>query len=407
MNSNNQNMIIRVLEENLEATDEIEWLDEDALVPIDDLIEEMPLNAILSDAQSKEDRSANEEKSINKTLAEMSFMEANDLLANGNYEMASERYQEALKYSPDNTIYQRKLHEVSELIKAKITNNPSRYATAKIPVVSPLKHTVETHQVNKPSSQIHNKEDKDNKGVSENSITETLAEMAFMEANDLVAKGDYLAAIDRYREAIKYAPTNNDYATKLANVLNESKTAKTALLKKPEAAAELVEDSHEEKPHSHKPSKSSKSSRLKKDANTIDTDTPLSLGSKKPSRSKNYVLVVILLGVIITSVALFYQSTKVTLTLVQLSFPTDQAKLSKNQLDFEWQSKGDNFLFQIEYLGDVIVEAYTTETRYKLSENQTKLIKTKINYKWRVTPVDFKGQPIPHKTEEKWFEVIQ
>ncbi len=406
IDAGNQNIIVRVLDENLEMVDDLEWLDETDLVPIDDLVvlEESSTNKTLIENQHLEKPLANEEKSINKTLAEMSFMEANELFANGNYEVASNRYREASNYCPDNIVYKNKLEEILRLIQEKKSPTNGKYSTAKLNNAFLLKPS-ELSEAKKAELDTAYKNLKD---TSEISINETLAEMSFMEAEDLVIKGDFIAAIERYKEAVNYSPNNNLYTSKLNAVLNELKTSKTTALKKTDVeTSEKPSNIQEEKPSSQlNKHKKSKTANLKTSISTVGIDTPLSLGNKKTTRSKNYVLLVILLAVIATSFALMYQSTKVTLTLVQLSFPTNQAKLNKNQLEFEWQSKGDNFLFQIEYLGENIVEAYTQETRYKLSDAQIKLIKPKTSYKWKVVPVDFKGQVVPHKGEEKWFEVV-
>jgi hypothetical protein len=129
--------------------------------------------------------------------------------------------------------------------------------------------------------------------------------------------------------------------------------------------------------------------------------------SKKPKTSKTAFLFTVAAALFILTASLFYQSKNVSLTEVTLSYPTDQARLNKKQLEFEWKSVGDRFLLEIESGGKPVVKAYAQETRYKLTPDQVNLIDTKINYKWKVTPVDFKGEPIPHKTEEKWFEVVQ
>ena len=231
-----------------------------------------------------------------------------------------------------------------------------------------------------------------------------------MEANELLDAGNMMGAIERLREAVKYDSDNSVYATKLASVLAESKTAKTTQLKKadlPKSALALLPND-EEKPTPTK----GKTSKLSKNLKTIEEsnlDSPLSttISSKKTKTSRRSFIAIVISSIVISLVAIFYQSQTVVLTLVSLSYPTDQAKLNTNQLEFEWKSTGSKFLFQIESLGKVIVSVYTEETRYKLTLEQVKLFKLKTDYKWRVVPVDFKGQELPSKVQERWFEVVQ
>jgi tetratricopeptide (TPR) repeat protein len=345
------------------------------------------------------------EVNINSTLAEVSFMEANELIAKGDYLTAIKFYQDAVIYEPNNQIYRQKLAQALELAKNKqATTNTAKKMTGKeLQNLTNLSNSSKTSE--KASSSNNKKEEK-----APESVNETLAAVSFMEASELLDTGNIMSAIDRLREAVKYDPNNSVYATKLASVLAESKIAKTSSLKKsdlPKAALALLPED-EEKPASISKGKTTK---LSKKLKTVEDspDSPLSttISSKKTRTSRRSFIATVISLVVISLVAIFYQSQTVVLTPVKLSYPTDQAKLNTNQLEFEWQSMGNKFLFQIESLGKVIVSVYTEETRYKLTDQEIKLFKLKTDYKWRVVPVDFKGQELPSKVQERWFEVIQ
>lgn len=341
------------------------------------------------------------EININTTLAEVSFMEANELLAKGDYLNAIKFYQDAINYEPNNQTYRQKLAQASDLAKNKqSTTNSAKKMTSKL--LQDLTN----------SSNPANSNNLANKKVEKEpaSVNETLAAVSFMEANELLDAGNMLGAIERLREAVKYDPNNSVYATKLASVLVESKTAKTTQLKKadlPKSALALLPND-EEKPAPTK-GKTSKLSKNLKTTEESNLDSPLSttISSKKTKTSRRSFIAIVISSIVISLVAIFYQSQTVVLTPVSLSYPTDQAKLNTNQLEFEWKSTGSKFLFQIESLGKVIVSVYTEETRYKLTSEQVKLFKLKTDYKWRVVPVDFKGQELPSKIQERWFEVVQ
>ncbi|MFY9223367.1 MAG: hypothetical protein WAQ98_11905 [Blastocatellia bacterium] len=341
------------------------------------------------------------EININITLAEVSFMEANELLAKGDYLNAIKFYQDAINYEPNNPAYRQKLAQASDLAKNKqSTTNSAKKMTSKL-----LQNLTNSSNPANSNNLANKKAEKEPA-----SVNETLAAVSFMEANELLDSGNMMGAIERLREAVKYDSDNSVYATKLAYVLLESKTAKTTQLKKadlPKSALALLSDD-EEKPAPTK----GKTSKLPKNFKNIEEsspDSPLSttISSKKTKTSRRSFIAIVISSIVISLVAIFYQSQTVVLTPVSLSYPTDQAKLNTNQLEFEWKSTGSKFLFQIESLGKVIVSVYTEETRYKLTPEQVKLFKLKTDYKWRVVPVDFKGQELPSKVQERWFEVVQ
>lgn len=345
------------------------------------------------------------EVNINSTLAEVSFMEANELLAKGDYLTAIKFYQDAVGYEPNNQIYRQKLAQASELAKNKqATTNTAKKMTGK--ELQNLTNLSNSNKTSEKTSSANNKKEEKVPG----SVNETLAAVSFMEASELLDAGNMMSAIERLREAVKYDPNNSVYATKLASVLAESKIAKTSQLKKsdlPKSALALLPDD-EEKPVTTK----GKTSKLSKNFKTLEEsnpDSPLSttISSKKTKTSRRSFIATVISLVVISLVAILYQSQTVVLTPVKLSYPTDQAKLNTNQLEFEWQSMGNKFLFQVESLGKVIVSVYTEETRYKLTDQEIKRFKLKTDYKWRVVPVDFKGQELPSKVQERWFEVIQ
>src|SRR5205823_3979108 len=55
----------------------------------------------------------------------------------------------------------------------------------------------------------------------QDNIKKTLAEMGFIEANERLANGDRPGAISHYRDALNYAPDNESYYLRLAEVLAE------------------------------------------------------------------------------------------------------------------------------------------------------------------------------------------
>ena len=412
---------IRVIEESELLDNELENLDITAMMAIDEI-----------HAQEKNLKTNVKPLSIlpqpldfHFTLAEMSMIEGSELLAVGSYEMAIDRFREAIKYSPNNKNYQSKLLEAMELAKLK-NSTPVKNTTGKLssnvepPPTAKKKAIRQVIKISNPSpNPFKNTQEvsigEPLKDTQEVSINETLAEMSFIEANDLLAEGDFSAAIERFREAIKYSPNNARYTQKLNSVLSESKANKTATLKSLEPTKEMTkEDTNKNTKLLKTPATSTvpKSQAITKadtkaeKAEKAEIEGPI-ITSNKPKISKNAFLSIAALIVLICSVALFYQSTTLSIILVKQSYPSDQAKLNKHQLEFEWQSAGNRFLIEIESIGKPIVKAYTEETRYKLTSGQINTIKIDTNYKWRVIPVNFKGEPLPYKTEEKWFEVVQ
>ncbi len=61
-----------------------------------------------------------------------------------------------------------------------------------------------------------------------NHTNEILAEMCFLEAEDLSSRGDHVSAISSYQQACKYAPTKVNYYLKLIDLLSEDDTVKKA-----------------------------------------------------------------------------------------------------------------------------------------------------------------------------------
>lgn len=406
---------IRVIEEgeilDNELDNELEILDITAMVAIDEIeAQEKTLKT-----NTKPLPTFTEPLDFNSTLAEMSIIEGGELLAVGSYEMAIERFHEAIRYSPNNKSYQSKLLEAMELAKLK-NPTPVKNITGKLngKVESPQQATIrEVAKVSNPAPIKDTQEIFINdplKDTQEVSINETLAEMSFIEANELLAKGELSAAIERFREAIKYSPDNALYAKKLNSVLSELKTNKTAGLKPLDPTKEMSKEDTKKNTKTLKPIVPSAllDSQAITKAEKAEIEGPITITtSSRPKTSKNAFLSIVVIIVLICATALFYQSRTASLIFIKQSYPLDQAKLNKQQLEFEWQSSGNRFLIQIEFVGKPIVQAYTEETRYKLTSDQINTIKIDTNYKWRVVPVNFKGEPLPYKTEEKWFEVVQ
>lgn len=426
---------IKVVEENEMLDDDLEMFDVTTLMLMEEQ-EQIAPSLKPNLIKVKPSPTFAEPVDFNSTLAEMSVIEGNELLALGNYEMAVERFREAVKYNPNSKQYQAKLLEATEHAKSKAL--PAKSTTSKLTAridslsVASLQKQ-ELPKISIPTSVKDTQEiliyefkntqeiaiSQSLKDTQEVSINETLAEMSFIEAEDLLSRGDQLAAVERIREAIKYNPNNSSYTQKLNKLLTESRPNKTATAKPlkeetPQQTANLAALPQEDvsakkntKPLKNPAKETKPKTKAELKLELAEIEGPISITtSKKPKSSKNTFLFIVAATVFIFAASLLYQSKNVTLTTVKLSYPSDQAKLNKQQLEFEWQSTGDRFLIEIESVGRPIVKAYAQETRYKLTPNQVNSIKLNTNYKWRVTPVDFKGEPVPHKTEEKWFEVV-
>lgn len=414
---------IKLIEEDEILDDDLEFLDVTAMMAIEEIEKEE--KSFKASKEKKPPHTFTEPLDFNATLAEMSIIEGSELLAVGSYEMAIERFREAIKYNPNNENYQTKLSEAIELSKTKnapLARNMTGKLTSKLDSSAMFKEKPSTGIANtttlkETQSVAINAANKDIKGLElygdeslketqEVSINDTLAEMSFIEANDLLARGDYSAAIDRFREAVKYSPKNSLYTDKLNSILAESKTNKTGPLKPLKEDASF-ESSKEEK-HTKPLKASGKKAQAITKAEKAEIEGPISVNtSSKAKTSKHTFIAIVATMILISIAALTYQFKTVSFILVKQSYPSDQAKLNKQQLEFEWQSTGDRFLFEIEYVGKPIVKAYTEETRYKLTPAQISNIRLNTSYKWKVIPVDVKGEPVPYKTEEKWFEVVQ
>jgi TPR repeat len=305
------------------------------------------------------------------------------------------------------------------------------------------------------------KENKESKPLAQDgAVKKALAEISFIEANETLEKGDIQSAIAKYKEAISYSENNADYYLKLVDAFNKDSKYKSELdvllkdvtrkfpdngevkaklaqlnpLPKQEAkktskpndnkkgtetSSKLLEHSKEQK-HTEKITKSLKSnaksnanvdsnidnSRMRKLKNNVYVFTE---GTKKQN---TYVQVITVAFLILLPIAILFglnRSYKETIIETIPVAPESQSNLLVNQLYFCWTSNTDktDYLLQIEQEGKPVLERYTREKFYSLSQEDAKSIKKNVYCTWRAIPISPKREPLKYKSSDGQFMVVK
>jgi hypothetical protein len=295
---------------------------------------------------------------------------------------------------------------------------------------------------------------------------ETLAEKSFREGNEALARGDRNGAIRSYRDAINYAPDKSQYYLKLLDLklldlLNSDSpsaaeiaeaeqllnkaiamlpndqdlrfqlTAMRRLQEKAKdlAAQETIKTNKEAgqyqtlinphfEPHfdiEYQPDGYALSMQTVNDSPAMTMEEsadgrfwlPIGKAKKLPKRIKAANIIILLIISVIT-LCLFNFSHKLQQIEIKSISPQDQATLNKQQLQFHWSASQDNldFIFQIEENGNKIIEHYTHENLYILSNEDLAQIKPQHRYHWIVMPVSAKHEALFYKPLEMEFSVV-
>ena len=305
-----------------------------------------------------------------------------------------------------------------------------------------------------------------NKNIQHNFLAEdgavkkALAEISFIEANETLEKGDLQSAIAKYKEAISYFPNDAGYYLRLIDVFNKDPKYKTELdlllkeiaekfpndakvkskleelnpqLKtKPidksinnnemgkDAIAKLLRNIDESEPTKNltqslrsnarteitisKPT--NKVSRVKKLKNNVYV---LAEGAKK---QKPYIQVITAIFLIVLPIAILFglnRTYKETIIETIPVAPEAQSNLAINQLYFCWTSNTDktDYLLQIEQEGKPVLERYTREKFYLVSQEDAESIKENVYCTWRAIPISPKRESLKYKTIEGQFMLVK
>ena len=306
------------------------------------------------------------------------------------------------------------------------------------------------------------KKNKHSKSLAQDgAVKKALAEISFIEANETLEKGDLQSAITKYKEAISYCSDDAGYYLKLIEALskdNKYKQELDALLKdaarrfpdNSEVKAKLAElnlsskqeakkqtksvnnsapttktlETSREQNSTEKSIKSSKlnaksninsttnadananNSRMKKLKNNVYVVTE---GAKK---QKPYIQVITAIFLIVLPIAILFglnRTYKETIIETIPVAPEAQSNLAINQLYFCWTSNTDktDYLLQIEQEGKPVLERYTREKFYLVSQEDAESIKKNIYCTWRAIPISPKRESLKYKTIEGQFMVVE
>ncbi len=308
------------------------------------------------------------------------------------------------------------------------------------------------------------KENKKSSHLAEDgAVKKALAEISFIEANETLEKGDLPSAITKYKEAIGYFPDNTDYYLKLVESFKKDikyKLELDVLLKdiarKFPDNSEIKEKLEELNPlpkqeikplaktinynknswANTKPLEDNKETNLKKPteklakapkintSNISNAKTPANnsqtkklknnvyIFTEETKKQKRYVQVITLLFLIALPIGIFLglnKSYKETIIETVPIAPESQSNLALNQLYFCWASNTDkaDYLLQIEQEGNVVLERYTKEKFYLVSQEEAQVIKKNTYCTWRAIPISPKRESLNYRTIEGQFMLIK
>jgi hypothetical protein len=123
-----------------------------------------------------------------------------------------------------------------------------------------------------------------------------------------------------------------------------------------------------------------------------------------------YVKAISMLILILLPLGIFWglnRSYKETIIETSPISPDAQSKLTQNQLYFCWNSNSDkvDYLFQIEQDGKPVLERYTKEKFYLVSQEDSVLLRKNVYSTWRAIPISPKREPLKYKTYESQFMI--
>ncbi|KAF0250530.1 MAG: hypothetical protein FD167_62 [bacterium] len=304
---------------------------------------------------------------------------------------------------------------------------------------------------------------KSNHLVNDSAVKKTLAEISFIEANETLEKGDLPSAITKYKEAIGYSPDNADYYLKLIDSFKTDTKYKLELEVLLKDIARKFPDNNEvkeklqelnllpkqqvktiAKPANYnknseaitkslkndkesKPAKSAEklAKMLKLNTNSASNAKTIASNSQTKKlknnvyiftetnkKQKPYAQIIILLFLVIFPIGIcagLNISYKETIIETIPIAPETQSNLAINQLYFCWTSNTDkaDYLLQIEQEGKFVLERYTREKFYLVSQEEAQVIKKNTYCTWRTIPVSPRREPLNYKTSEGQFMLIK
>jgi tetratricopeptide (TPR) repeat protein len=299
---------------------------------------------------------------LKETLAEMSFIEAEEALERGDHSGAINALNEAIKNFPENSLYYLKLAEVlAETSKPEAINilnqsldkvSDNSEITVKLAELQPKpKPTSTLHTSNKPASSPNN-------------------------AKSLPTK----AKVKDDSEVILSSPDDSLPSNKITcpacKQLNDIKQVKCQRCTRP----------------------LSRVNRIK--AKSIESVSNLS--NRLKTRD-----IIILIGIIVITLASFPIAQKQSALVVKILRPNDQGVLFREQPEFQWDVDMENlgFLLVVEKDGKTIVERFTSNSFYTLSYEEIERLETGELYTWKVIPLSPKRVPLNYKSKVSDFRV--
>lgn len=299
---------------------------------------------------------------LKETLAEMSFIEAEESLERGDRISAIDALNEAIKNFPENYVYYLKLanilaenskSEAIELLKQaldKVSDNSE--ITAKLAELQPKP---------KPKPTLSTS----NKPVNSSGDIKSLPTKAKVKDDS---------------EVILSSPDDNLSTNKVAcpacKQLNDIKQVKCQRCTRP----------------------LSRVNRIK--AKSIESVSNLSNHLKTRD-------IIILIGIMVITLVSFPIAHKQTALAVKILQPNDQGVLFKEQPEFQWDVDMENlgFLLVVEKDGKPIVERFTNNSFYTLSYEEIERLETGELYTWKVIPLSPKRVPLNYKSKVSDFRV--
>lgn len=117
--------------------------------------------------------------------------------------------------------------------------------------------------------------------------------------------------------------------------------------------------------------------------------------------------IIILIGIIAITLVSFPIAHKQTALVVKILRPNDQGVLFKEQPEFQWDVEMENlgFLLVVEKDGKTIVERFTNNSFYTLSYEEIERLETGELYTWKVIPLSPKRVPLNYKSKVSDFRV--
>ncbi len=299
---------------------------------------------------------------LKETLAEMSFIEAEESLERGDQDSAINALNEAIKNFPENSVYYLKLADVLAANSKPEAINILNQALKQVSDVSEITAKLaELQPKPKPKSNTLNT----SKPAPLPNKTEPLPIKTKVKDDS---------------EVILSSPDNNLSNSKVScpacKQLNDINQVKCQRCTRPLSRVSRLKAKSKE-------SVSNLSNRLK----TRD--------------------IIILIGIVIITLISFPIAQKQTALVVKILHPNDQGVLFREQPEFQWDVDMENigFLLVVEKEGKTIVERFTSNSFYTLSYEEIERLETGELYTWKVIPLSPKRVPLSYKSSVSDFRV--